>query len=247
MRNLILLLLLANVLYFLWERFVAEPETTGVVVVDENDLGPKLELADGTVAEPEDSNEPTDPEDPTADIFAEEDGETETMAATRATQLEAVVGRSCVSIGPFSEQEEASGALAEFEDDDLRGTVRATPGQVFLGHWVQIRNIPNRARANGMLAVLQEGGLNEAYIVQTEDEGIKISLGLFGDVSGAERIELQAKSMDLPADISPRMRDQEVYYVDLGLPPGRGAGNIVERYGEERVQLRDAATCPNSG
>ena len=39
-------------------------------------------------------------------------------------------------------------------------------------------------------------------------------------------------------------RDDKIYFVDIGLPPGKGAGAIIEKYGEERVALRDAATCP---
>jgi hypothetical protein len=70
----------------------------------------------------------------------------------------------------------------------------------------------------------------------------KISLGLFGEMSRAEKIELQAKSLGLPADITPRMREATVYYVDIGLPPGRGAGALIENYGEERVFLREKAT-----
>lgn len=226
MRNLLLLLLLANVLFFLWQQFVSEPDVTGVAVVNENQLGPPLVLAD-------------------ASSSVSPGGDAGEAPPAMPTELEALAGRSCVSIGPFRAKGDASGALAEFEDDGLRGALRETVGDVFVGHWVQIRNLPDRATANRMLATLQAGGLDEAYIVQTEDEGIKISLGLFSDLSGAERIELQAKSMELPAEIAPRTREQDVYFVDLGLPPGRGAGGIIERYGEDRVQLRDAATCPS--
>ena len=227
MRNLLLLLLLANVLYFMWGRFVIDERDPGVAIVDEDSLGPPLTLADATTASAENAG------------GAGEDGE-----LPQPSVLQGVVGRSCVSVGPFRDSADATGALAEFEDDGLQGNVRTTEGEVFVGHWVQIRDVPDRATANEMLATLKSGGLNEAYMVQTEDEGIKISLGLFSDLGGAERIELQAKSMELPADITPRMRQQEVFYVDLGLPPGRGAGSMIERYGEERVLLRDAATCP---
>lgn len=225
MRNLLLLLLLANVLYFLYEQFVAAPDDTGVAVVSEDQLGPPLMLADAVSAE-------------------NAGGDAEPMNPGMPSELQAVVGRSCVSIGPFRDDDEASGALADYEADGMRGALRPTRGDVFVGHWVQIRNLPDRAAANQMLATLKEGGLDEAYIVQTEDEGIKISIGLFSDLGGAERVELQAKSMGLPAEITARTREQDVFFVDLGLPPGRGAGSMIERYGEERVMLRDAATCP---
>lgn len=227
MRNLLLLLLLANVLYFMWGKFVAAPDSTGVALVTESKLGPKLQLADAKSIE-----------------TAVENAEQTVVA--RPSEIEAHFGRSCVTIGPLRESSEADGALADIEDEGLQGTVRATQGEVFVGHWVQVRDIPDRATANEMLRKLQDGGLGEAYIVETPEEGVKISLGLFGDLSGAERIELQAKSMDLPAEITNRMRNATVFYVDIGLPPGRGATTLIERYGEDRVLLRDAATCPRS-
>ena len=73
-----------------------------------------------------------------------------------------------------------------------------------------------------------------------------ISLGIFGNQSNAEKVELQAKSLGFDVDISPMTRDANVFFIDIGLPPGKGAGAIVEKYGEERVLLREAATCPRS-
>lgn len=265
MRNLLLLLLLANVLYFVWGKFVANEEEPGVAVVNEQDLGPPLELADASV-EPAPVTEAATPdadseEDETADILAEaleapvdepeaESADEEAVASEpppRTFELASSTGsRSCVSIGPFTDNTQAGGTLSDFQGQGMQGSIRTTQGEVFVGHWVQIKGIPDRSTANEMLTTLRDGGLGEAYMVQTEDEGIKISLGLFGDLSGAERTELQAKSMGLPADISPRMRDATVFYVDLGLPPGRGAGSMIEQFGEEKVLLRDAATCPRS-
>jgi hypothetical protein len=128
----------------------------------------------------------------------------------------------------------------------MRASVRTTQGQVFVGHWVQIRNIADQATGNVMIEKLRAGGLGDAYIVPTDDEGLKISLGLFGELSRAERVELQAKSLRLPADIPPRTRDATVFYVDIGLPPGRGANAMMEKYGEDKVFLRQQATCPRS-
>lgn len=225
MRNLLLLLLLANVLYFMWGRYVDDSDETGIVVVDEEDLGPPLEVSSLDVAEA------------SASVGA-------VLGSGRPSELSAVVGRSCVTIGPFKTVAEAETASADYASEGMRSSVRTTQGQVFVGHWVQIRNIPDRTAGNVMIEKLRAGGLGDAYIVPTEDEGLKISLGLFGELGRAERVELQAKSLDLPADITPRTRDATVFYVDIGLPPGRGAGAMMEKYGEERVLLRQQATCP---
>ena len=226
MKNLLLLLLLANILYFMWGMFTEKPSQPGVAVVDASDLGPPLEVRTGRDSEA------------IASVGA-------VLGSGEPSDLEAVVGRSCVTIGPFKVKTDAESAGLEYSQEGMNSSVRSTRGQIFVGHWVQIRNVESEAEANRMLATLTEGGLTDAYLVRTEDEGLKISLGLFGDLERAERIELQARSLDLPADIKPRTADRTIYYVDIGLPPGRGAGAIVEKYGEDKVLLREAATCPN--
>lgn len=228
MKNLLLALLLANILYFIWGLFVDDPAEVGVAIINESDLGPPLDISNTKIAEAATS------------VGA-------MLGAGKPSDLAAVVGRSCVTLGPFTTSTLANGALAEYADQGMRASLRTSQGQIFVGHWVQIRNIENRDLGNAMLARLKAGGLGDAYLVETDDEGLKISLGLFGEISRAERVELQAKSLDLPADITPRMREGAVFFVDIGLPPGKGAGNMIEKYGEDRVLLRDAATCPRSG
>lgn len=225
MKNLLLLLLLANILYFMWGAFTEKPEEPGTAIVKENELGPPLEVTTG-----HDS-------DAVASVGA-------VLGSGEPSDLEAVVGRSCVTIGPFKVKTDADSAGLEYSQEGMNSSVRSTRGQIFVGHWVQIRNVESEAQANEMLAVLTEGGLTDAYLVRTEDEGLKISLGLFGDLERAERIELQARSLDLPADIKPRTAERSIFYVDIGLPPGRGAGAIVDKYGEDMVLLRESATCP---
>ena len=225
MKNLLLLLILANILYFMWGMFAVEDLQPGVAVISESDLGPALEVSAGHDG------------DNVASAGA-------VLGAGESSNLEAVVGRSCVTIGPFKIVEDADTAVLEYSNEGMKTALRSEQGSIFVGHWVQIRDVPDDAAASQMLDTLKGGGLADAYLVRTEDEGLKISLGLFGDVERAEKIELQARSLDLPADISPRMREGTVYFVDIGLPPGKGAGAIVEKYGEDRVALRDEATCP---
>ncbi len=150
-----------------------------------------------------------------------------------------------MTIGPFKVRDDADSAELIYRNQGMKTTVRSTEKEMFVGHWVQIRNVADTSTANKMLNKLSQGGLTDAYLVRTEDEGLKISLGLFGDIDGAEKIELQARSLKLPAEIAPRTAERTVFFVDIALPPGQGAGAIVEKYGEEQVLLRDAATCPD--
>ncbi len=225
MRNLLMLLVLANVLYWMWGRFVDEPAGTGIVVVNESDIGPPLKLTRSTAAEA------------AASAGA-------VPGTGKSSDLAAVVGQSCVSLGPFKTDADANAALTEYLLEGLRASMRTGGDQVFVGHWVQIRNIPDWEEGNEILLKLRDGGRDDAYLVSTEDQGLKISLGVFSERSRAERIRSQVRSMDLVADISPRMRDTTVFFVDVGLPPGKGAGEMIERYGEDLVLLRNQATCP---
>ena len=227
MKNILLVLLLANILYFMWGYLTEKESQPGVAVVKESDLGPPLDV---TAARDSDA---------VASVGA-------VLGSGEPSALQAIVGRSCVTIGPFKEGADADSAQLEYSNEGMKAVLRPARGQIFVGHWVQIRGIPDEAAAKDILSRLNAGGLTDAYLVRTEDEGMKISLGLFGDVERAEKIELQARSLDLPAEISPRTRAGDVFFVDIGLPPGKGAGAIVEKYGQERVLLRDAATCPNS-
>ncbi|MDH3274295.1 MAG: hypothetical protein OEM64_13035 [Gammaproteobacteria bacterium] len=225
MKNLLLILLLANILYFVWGMLADDSPQPGVAIVDEAQLGPPLEVTTNTSA------------DVAASVGA-------VLGSGEPSALSAVVGRSCVTIGPFRDSNDADAALMQYAGEDMRTNLRSAQGTIFIGHWVMIRDVGDRATGNEMLETLRNGGLADAYLVPTEEGGLDVSLGLFGELEGAEKIELQAKSLDLPASISPRSKEASVYFVDIALPPGKGAGAIVEKYGESKVLLRDAATCP---
>lgn len=227
MRNLLLILLLANILYFVWGMIGDDKSDSGIAIVNERDLGPPLTVSTNRDAQA------------AASVGA-------VLGSGEPSDLAAVVGRSCVSIGPFKASADADTALTQYTGEGMRASLRSAQGQIFVGHWVMIRNIADRTKGNEILDTLRQGGLSDAYLVPTEEGGLNVSLGLFGELERAEKVELQAKSLDLPADITPRTREGSVFFVDIGLPPGKGAGAIVDKYGEEKVLLREAATCPRS-
>jgi hypothetical protein len=225
MKNLLLLLLLANILYLVWGMFGGTSPEPGVVIVSEADLGPPLAIAKSR------------------------DAETATnvgivLGSGQPSALDAFVGRTCVTIGPFRASEDAEAARSQYAGEGMRTAMRTTTGEIFVGHWVQIGNIADQQSGNDMLTKLHAGGLADAYLVRADEGGYFISLGLFGSLDGAEKVELQAKSLDLPAEITARTQEGSMFFVDIALPPGKGAGAMIERFGEEKVLLRDGATCP---
>ena len=81
MRNLLLVLVLANILYFLWGTFVDETSEPGVAIVNETDLGPPLQISDVLNVEAATS------------VGA-------VLGSGKPSDLAAVVGRSWGTIGP---------------------------------------------------------------------------------------------------------------------------------------------------
>src|SRR5690606_21753942 len=107
MKNLLLLLVLANILYFIWEMVIEEPPEAGVAVIEISKLGPPLQLSEGPRtrqrAEPEPEPEPEAEGGPELEQESEAPpGFGATVSMAPQTDLSAVVGRSCVSIGPFT-------------------------------------------------------------------------------------------------------------------------------------------------
>jgi hypothetical protein len=227
MRNLLLLLLLANILYFVWGMFADSGSEPGIAIVDEKDLGPPLAATANRDAEA------------AASVGA-------VLGSGEPSDLEALVGRTCVSVGPFRASEDADRASAEYSGEGMRTAQRSAQGQIFIGHSVQVVDVPTRDDGRRMLSKLHEGGLGDAFLVGNEEDGLAISLGIFGNQANAEKVELQARSIGFEVDVSPMTRDATVFFVDVALPPGKGAGSIVDKYGEDRVLLREAATCPQA-
>jgi len=225
MKNLLLLLILANILYLMWGMFTTEDSQSGVAVVEESDLGPPVEVTTG-----QDSESITS-------VGA-------VLGSGDPSDLEAVVGRSCVTIGPFTVGGDADSAALEYSNEGMKTAKRTGKAQKFIGHSVQVADVESRAAGREMVKKLGEQGLDDAFIVGNDEIGHAIALGIFGDAGNAEKVELQARAAGFEVEITPMMRDKDVFFVDIGLPPGKGAGSIAERFGEELVALRDAATCP---
>ena len=225
MKNLLLLLILANVFYLMWGMFSTEDAEPGIAVVEEADLGPALEVTTGQVGES------------VASVGA-------VLGSGEPSALEAVVGRSCVTIGPFKVSGEADSAVLEYGNEGMNTALRKARGQIFVGHSVQIENVATRADGRDIVGKLTEQGLGDAFVVGNDEDGYAIALGIFGNAENAEKVELQAGAAGFEVVISPMTRDGDIFFVDIGLPPGKGAGAIVEKFGEERVALRELATCP---
>ncbi|MEJ2602158.1 MAG: hypothetical protein P8172_02495 [Gammaproteobacteria bacterium] len=247
MRNLVLLLLLANAIFFAWNRWVAQPPADGAVHFPPGETGSGLELADPVaedtvtdagregLASPATSG----PESLRSEMTAEGG------RAAVDTATEAAPPTRCASIGPYEERTAAEAARRRVEDLGYAAALRRGVGELFLGHWVQIRDISSREESRRLLGILQANGVEEAYLVPEDDGDWTISLGLFSNLDRARRLERRGDALGLDVEIVRHTREATLHWVDVTVPAADDRSGLDEAAGRTGISFDDAAAeCP---
>ena len=138
MRNLFLLLLLANLLLLAWQRWIVPPAVVDPMALRGTEAEPQLELLARKAMVP-------------APGPAEQAGE-----------------MVCVRLGPFEEAGGAKQAADDLQQQDMLIEIESSTGEVWVGHWVQIPGFADWAAARQALRKLAAVGLTDAYIVSAE-------------------------------------------------------------------------------
>ena len=164
--------------------------------------------------------------------------------ARRETPPAAAPAAACLSVGPFGTEESGEEILARVRGLGGTAELRSAEEEVFLGHWVQIRNIPSREEANRQVALLQEAGFEDAYPMPEDDGERTISLGLFSDEERAERLREQAAELGLEPEVVPQSREATTWWVDVRLDPDQDADDFGGALGVDNVVTGADAVCP---
>lgn len=142
----------------------------------------------------------------------------------------------CTMIGPFSDRATAE-AAADSLGDDSPGTdspggaglaggqarIREADGDVWLDYWVNLSSLATREQTSAAIATLRDGGFDDAYMIRGDEEGGDIiSLGVFREMSRAERLSGQIRALGLTPSIVDRFRPGTVYWLVIE-PAAAGA------------------------
>jgi hypothetical protein len=194
LRFLFLLLLLANLLFLGWVRWVAPPE------VAVRDLPP---AAASKLQPIRLQREPAVPGTP---------GQVGPSSSVTGD----VAAATCVSVGPFAssvQAESASGALQR-----LGFAVRPPRGatdEVRVGSWVRVPHLATPEDAANALATLQAAGLKDAYIVSEGEPDTTVSVGVFADPAKAAEVARTVTAAGFTPELSDRMRTLDVFWLDI--------------------------------
>lgn len=204
MRALFLLLLLANVLFFGWSRWVA-PSQAGPMSSAES--APPLR---------------------SIRLITESPGSPAEAPAAASAQTSAARLSDCVSAGPFLEPARAEAAAARLRDQGFALNLRESRDEVWVGQWVRLDRLPSADAAAAALAGLRAAGLTDAYLLADEPPGTVISLGVFSDAQRAQVVAALARDAGYGATVGDRFRTADVVWLDIdrrsnaGLPALEG-------------------------
>lgn len=223
MRNLFLLLVLANLGLLGWQRWIAPREDPAVSPEAERKELPSLILA----PKPE-APRPA----PAAAAPSAGAGQTALAPASPDAMAPAAESARCVSVGPFRDQSEAGEAAAALRAGGFAPRQRLAAGQVWVGHWVYLPAFSSRAEARTTLNNLKRRGVADSYIVPSGAERNAVSLGVFAERDRAERRVVEVSALGYAPRIADRHRSGAVYWVDTDLDAGAS------------LSVEDLATVP---
>jgi hypothetical protein len=222
---LFLVLLLANILFFAWVRWIAPP--------------PSLD------GQPTPSSQR-----PQAIRLLRESPLADQPAALRPEPgVSAAPGDSatCVSGGPYLDRTAAEQAAARLANIGFTSKLRQGRETVQVGQWVRVENLATPEDAQNALTALRAAGIADAYLLTSEPPGNVVSLGVFGEPARTAQVVKLARRAGFSPTITERARTEDVYWLDVdraenaGLPPVE-----VFRGPTEQVPRVDLRACPPS-
>ena len=223
MRALFLLLLLVNILFLAWARWVAPPPALAGRPTPGSTGANSIRLVS---------------EAPLA---------AELSSAVQAPGLSdaAAGGLACVSGGPFLDQATAGEAASRLERLGFTSRHRASRDDVWVGQWVRVENLATVDDAANALTALRAAGIADAYVLADEPPGNVVSLGVFGDPAKAAEASAAAQKAGFTTLTEDRFRQAGVFWLDVDRQANEGLPGLEVFRGEgnppTRLELRP---CP---
>lgn len=224
MRALFLLLLLANLLFFAWTRWVA-PQATAI--------GRATPVS----------------ADPQAIRLLREAPLARELASNGGTSATAdSLALVCVSAGPYVDRASAEQAAARLSRLGFASRSRPAREEIRVGQWVRLENLATPEDAANALGVIRSAGIADAYVIAEEGTGTIISLGVFADEARARQAVTIARMAGFEPQVVDRVRPADVFWLDIDRRANAGLPALEDLQGREPagsppLELRP---CPQS-
>jgi hypothetical protein len=239
MRSLCLILILANILYFVWSQLIdVQVNALDRVPARTAEPPPRIVLArEAQEAPEEDEPEVSETEPQSASPI---ESPTQSTARTDGTQP-----FTCTSIGPFADLAEASQAQASLRGAGFSPRQRVEQGELWVGYWVSVQNFADRDAAEEALQKLSDNGITDVYLMPGTDPANVISLGVFSDFQRAQRRVEEVRALGLQPQIDDRKRAGSVYWLDADLSePTQAIDTNIFQTDPRKIMRLELRACP---
>jgi hypothetical protein len=222
-RALFLLLLLANILFLAWGRWVAPPAAVaGRTTASTSGQGSIRLLRESPLAR-------------------------ELTSAVAGSGLSPVAGDgvACVSGGPYLDVAAAQAAAARLERLGFTSRQRAARDDIWVGQWVRVENLATPEDAGNALATLRAAGLADVELVTDGAAGSVVSIGVYGEPGRALEAAAAAQKAGFTTVTEDRFRVADVFWLDVDRTANAGLPGLEVFQGDRtpatRLELRP---CP---
>ena len=200
MRAVFLTLLVANLLFLAWARWIDTPSEAGAQ--DTLSRLPRLQL----VSESAPGTRPTSANltPPAAE-----------KVALRAPEAEAPT--TCTSVGPFNDIARAARAAGLLAQRGFHLQQRAEEGETIEGYWVFVGGLQSDDEVTEVVGRLEKSGFSDAHVMKNFSTNRRISVGMFSTRERAEKRAAAVKAMGLEPEVGERKFPGTVYWVDVAL------------------------------
>jgi SPOR domain len=215
-RVVFLTLLVANLLFLAWARWIDTPSDAHAQ--DALSRLPRLQL----VTESPPATQPTSanltpaadervalqaPEAAAAERVALRDPGASTLAGAQ---------NSCTSVGPFNDITHAARAAGLLTQRGFHLQQRAEEGETIEGYWVFV-GAKSDDEVSQMVERLEKSGFTDAHVMKNYSTNRRISVGMFSTRERAEKRAAAVKAMGLQPEVGERKFPGTVYWVDVAL------------------------------
>lgn len=231
LRNLLLALLAANLLYFAWAHWVDAPAKPppGSAAADSDPAAARAP-ASGAVTG-------------AAPTAAGSSDDAATPASSAATASLPVGPPLCTSLGPFSDGVAADRAAALLAGAGKPSRPRSAAMPQADGYWVYVGGFKDAAAQRRILAAIKRSGIDDSFAMP-DDPQFRVSVGIFSERERAEQRARRVRLLQLDPQIEEHFRLQATQWLDFaGVAPAALQPPQLAALGITDAALT-AVTCP---
>jgi hypothetical protein len=156
-------------------------------------------------------------------------------AADSAAQLGANGAPVCYRVGPLRSLAQADEAAARLRQAGASAVSETGFTEEIIGYWVLERPLPSIEAATARMRELRQRGI-DTFVITEPPLTNAISLGVFKQESAAKRGQIQFASVGIQAEVEPRIRRREAWWLHAEWPPASPGQDAPAAAGAEALE-----------